>query len=81
MFCGDETGGVVVDVGAYSSKFGYSGDDMPRIIFPSTVGVLTEPEAGAGDRRRFFTGQASRLPRAGMEVKSVLDYGIGNSPP
>lgn len=34
MFCGDDTGGVVVDVGAHACKFGYAGDDVPRAIFP-----------------------------------------------
>jgi actin-related protein len=34
MFCGDETGGVVIDVGNYTCKFGYAGDDVPKAIFP-----------------------------------------------
>ena len=33
MFCGDDTGGVVIDVGSYSAKFGYAGDDVPKAIF------------------------------------------------
>ena len=40
MFCGDETGGLVVDIGAYNSRFGFSGEDTPKSVFNSVRGRL-----------------------------------------
>lgn len=40
MFCGDETGGLVVDIGAYNSRFGFSGEDTPKSVFNSVRGKL-----------------------------------------
>ena len=35
MFCGDETGAIVVDTGSFTSKFGWGGEDLPKIVFSS----------------------------------------------
>lgn len=35
MAVADETGGVVLDVGHFSTKAGYAGDDVPRCVLPS----------------------------------------------
>lgn len=35
MFCGDETGAVVVDVGSSNARFGWSGEDTPKCVFSS----------------------------------------------
>ena len=39
MVSADETGAVVMDVGHWSSRFGYGGEDFPKADFP-TVRVL-----------------------------------------
>jgi hypothetical protein len=31
----DETGGIVIDVGAANARFGFAGDDMPKAVFSS----------------------------------------------
>jgi len=41
---GDEVGAVVIDVGSSSTKVGYAGDDQPRTIFPSAVGITYESD-------------------------------------
>lgn len=32
MYSGDETGGLVADVGSHTSKFGFAGEDCPRLV-------------------------------------------------
>ena len=38
MYCGDETGSFIGDVGSHVSRFGYGGDDSPKYVVPSYVG-------------------------------------------
>lgn len=40
MLCGDEVQGAVIDIGSAFSKFGTSGQDLPRHVFRSSVGTL-----------------------------------------
>lgn len=35
MYCGDETGAYIGDVGAHTSRFGYGGEDNPKYVVPS----------------------------------------------
>jgi len=40
MYCGDDVSSVVLDIGSYQTRAGYSGEDVPRSILPSMVGVM-----------------------------------------
>ena len=40
MYCGDDVSSVVLDIGSFNVRAGYSGEDCPRSILPSYVGVL-----------------------------------------
>jgi len=35
MYGGDETGGLVVDIGSYNARFGWAGEDVPKAVFSS----------------------------------------------
>jgi actin-like protein 6A len=51
FFAGDEVSALVLDVGTSSVKAGYAGEDTPKAVFPSFVGVLHqsgEGEVGSG---------------------------------
>lgn len=39
MYCGDETGSFVGDIGSHLSRFGYGGEDTPKYVVPSYVGT------------------------------------------
>lgn len=39
----EDCGVVVIDIGSYSSKVGYAGDDNPKVVFPTTVGHSKHP--------------------------------------
>lgn len=35
MYCGDETGAFIGDIGSHTSRFGYGGEDNPKYVVPS----------------------------------------------
>ena len=37
MYCGDETGSYIGDIGSHSCRFGYGGEDNPKLVVPSYV--------------------------------------------
>ena len=37
MYCGDETGAFVGDIGSHTARFGYGGEDCPKVVVPSAV--------------------------------------------
>ena len=52
MYCGDDVSSVVFDIGSYNVRAGYSGEDVPRSVLPSYVGVLEQD-----DDARMQTGE------------------------
>ncbi|KAF0924538.1 hypothetical protein E2562_010178 [Oryza meyeriana var. granulata] len=42
MYGGDEVSAIVIDVGSYSCKAGYAGDDTPKAVFSSVVGSIEQ---------------------------------------
>ncbi|KAI2509834.1 actin [Fragilaria crotonensis] len=37
MYCGDETGAFIGDIGSHTSRFGYGGEDHPKHVAPSCM--------------------------------------------
>lgn len=37
MYCGDETGSFIGEIGSHSCRFGYGGEDNPKLVVPSCV--------------------------------------------
>ena len=70
MYCGDETGSFVADVGSYQGRFGYGGEDTPKYCVPSYVARIQD-----GETRRFSIPTSCYNPRWVQEdcdVTSVL---------
>lgn len=44
MYCGDETGSFIGDVGSHTSRFGYGGEDNPKYVAPSYMAEAEEEE-------------------------------------
>ena len=68
---------IVIDIGTYQVKAGYAGEDAPKFISPSVVGVGGEPIGqGNGSSKMEVDGegvyregtQALELRRDGREV-------------
>jgi actin-related protein len=49
MSGGEEVNGVVIDLGSQTCKVGYAGEDTPKFVFPSQVGVLAPDEQAMDD--------------------------------
>lgn len=45
MYGGDEVGALVIDVGTTYTKAGYAGEDLPKLVLPTAVGVRTAEAA------------------------------------
>eukprot|EP00854_Cymbomonas_tetramitiformis_P015157 gene15157-17929_t len=44
MYGGDEVSAIVIDLGSNTCKGGYAGEDTPKAVFPSSVGVIDREE-------------------------------------
>jgi actin-related protein len=42
MYCGDETGAYIGDIGSSSCRFGYGGEDNPKLVIPSFMASSQE---------------------------------------
>mmetsp|Transcript_32900 Transcript_32900/g.69226 ORF Transcript_32900/g.69226 Transcript_32900/m.69226 type:complete len:560 (+) Transcript_32900:149-1828(+) len=49
MYCGDETGAFIGDVGSHTARFGYGGDDCPTLVVPSAVYSRPSNENGSSN--------------------------------
>uniref|UniRef100_A0A672JT02 Actin-like protein 6A n=1 Tax=Salarias fasciatus TaxID=181472 RepID=A0A672JT02_SALFA len=85
---GDEVGALVFDIGSYSVRAGYAGEDCPKADFPTVIGVTLDREDGStpmetdGDKSKqsgttyYIDTNQLRVPRENMEVMSPLKNGM-----
>ncbi|XP_072349545.1 actin-like protein 6B isoform X3 [Scyliorhinus torazame] len=81
VYGGDEVGALVFDIGSYTVRAGYAGEDCPKADFPTTVGLLNHEEAamdidGEKDvksgKTYYIDTNSLHVPREGVEVISPL---------
>uniref|UniRef100_A0A8C7XKP4 Actin-like 6A n=1 Tax=Oryzias sinensis TaxID=183150 RepID=A0A8C7XKP4_9TELE len=85
---GDEVGALVFDIGSYSVRAGYAGEDCPKADFPTVIGVTLDRDDGStpmetdGDKTKqsgttyYIDTNQLRVPRESMEVMSPLKNGM-----
>ena len=71
QYAGDEVGALVVDFGSHNVRAGYSGEELPKCVFPNAIGILQHPQ-----RRTLFDSTYLDLPRSGMEISSPMKNGL-----
>eukprot|EP00048_Salpingoeca_helianthica_P017647 m.238366 g.238366 ORF g.238366 m.238366 type:complete len:430 (+) comp21743_c0_seq1:111-1400(+) len=89
VFGGDEVGAVVLDIGTHTTKAGYAGEDTPKGVFSSTVGVrggaaenametdASAPAGAAAAKPIYSVGvQHFSTPRPEMQMKKPLKDGL-----
>ncbi|XP_070340449.1 actin-like protein 6B isoform X1 [Equus asinus] len=85
VYGGDEVGALVFDIGSFSVRAGYAGEDCPKADFPTTVGLLAAEEGGGleleGEKDKkgkifHIDTNALHVPRDGAEVMSPLKNGM-----
>uniref|UniRef100_A0AAQ4Q5L3 Actin-like protein 6A n=1 Tax=Gasterosteus aculeatus aculeatus TaxID=481459 RepID=A0AAQ4Q5L3_GASAC len=88
VYGGDEVGALVFDIGSYTVRAGYAGEDCPKADFPTVIGVTIDREDGStpmetdGDKTKqsgttyYIDTNQLRVPRESMEVMSPLKNGM-----
>nr|XP_023650617.1 actin-like protein 6B isoform X2 [Paramormyrops kingsleyae] len=86
VYGGDEVGALVFDIGSFSTRAGYAGEDCPKADFPTSLGVQVDEEGGgelAGEQEKATGGRTFYLDtntlhvaRAGVETVSPLKNGM-----
>ena len=71
----DEVSAIVIDIGSTCTKSGFAGEDCPKFVVPSSVGILGGEEAGA--KAEYRVGTNALCHRVdGMRISSPLSDGI-----
>lgn len=91
VYGGDEVGALVFDIGHYSIRCGYAGEDSPKGEIPSAVGVIEEANDGidmsdsssltkenesATQKRYLIDTNSIHTTRKGMEMSTFLKDGM-----
>ncbi|KAI4889760.1 hypothetical protein NFI96_030934, partial [Prochilodus magdalenae] len=80
-----EVGALVFDIGSFSTRAGYAGEDCPKADFPTSLGVHVEEEGPAemgaeqennSGRSFYLDTTALHVPRAEVELISPLKNGM-----
>eukprot|EP00466_Bigelowiella_natans_P009956 jgi/Bigna1/90293/estExt_fgenesh1_pg.C_670001 len=66
MYGGDEVGALVIDVGTTYTKAGYAGEDLPKVVIPTAVGITR----GGGNGKQ-SDNSGVRAVSSAMEVESA----------
>ncbi|UYV75203.1 hypothetical protein LAZ67_12002896 [Cordylochernes scorpioides] len=68
---------VIIDNGSGLCKAGFSGDDAPRVVVPSVVGRVRQPEVIIGvTLRDSFVGDDAQKMRGVLSLKYPIEHGI-----
>lgn len=86
VYGGDEVGALVFDVGSYSFRAGYAGEDSPKAELPSTIGVVDDPDIPmetdentlkqTDNKKYYIDTNMIKVPRKGMEMTTFLKDGM-----
>ncbi|OBA16973.1 Actin/actin-like protein [Metschnikowia bicuspidata var. bicuspidata NRRL YB-4993] len=68
VYGGDEINAIVLDPGSHTTRIGYAGDDLPRVVAPAWY-ALDE------DGTRLFGGSVD-FPKAGRQVRPLMREGL-----
>ncbi|XP_052066732.1 actin-like protein 6B [Mytilus californianus] len=87
VYGGDEVGAVVFDIGSYSIRAGYAGEDSPKAEIPTHMSVVDDPDVAMetddteksikGPSKKYYidTG-AIKVPRKGAEISTFIKDGM-----
>jgi actin-like protein 6A len=80
MYGGDEVSAIVIDAGSSCTRGGFAGEENPKVVFPSNVGVVLGSEGSLEEgstKNSYYVGTNSlAFRRDFMEMKSPFDHGL-----
>ena len=62
MYCGDETGSFIGEIGSHTCRFGYGGEDNPKMVMPSYV-VTPSSSSSPSNNGNISNRQQRRMAR------------------
>lgn len=71
----EEVTAIVIDNGSGSIKAGFAGDDVPRSVFPTTVGRLRTPSI-MHDQKEVYVGEEAMQKKHLLKLESPIENGI-----
>jgi actin len=76
--CDDENNSIVCDNGSGMVKAGFSGEDVPRCVFPSIVGRPKNAVAmrGASSMKEYFLGDDAQARRGICTIRYPIEHGV-----
>mmetsp|Transcript_33924 Transcript_33924/g.59133 ORF Transcript_33924/g.59133 Transcript_33924/m.59133 type:complete len:418 (+) Transcript_33924:44-1297(+) len=75
MYGGDEVSGIVLDIGSFTTRAGYAGEDSPKVVIPSLVGVPCNPDAMDLDNPKYIVGDTLSMRRDYVDVHEIMNGG------
>ncbi|XP_072264247.1 actin-like protein 6A isoform X2 [Pyxicephalus adspersus] len=71
----DEIGSLVFDIGSFSIRAGYAGEDLPKVNCPTTIGAVLGEEDGSTPTYN-INSKPDELPLENMEAVSPIKDGL-----
>ncbi|CAG9314384.1 ARP4_1 [Blepharisma stoltei] len=73
----DEVSGIVLDIGCHLTRAGYAGEDTPKVVIPSYIGMIENPDPNQMDVEGIapFAGEKIMKYRDFMKLEQVFAEG------
>lgn len=75
MYCNEDLGALVVDIGSHSIRAGFAGEEFPKVYFNNVAGRVPDPEH-PGKKKSIFQSEFLNVPREGVEIETCMDKGL-----
>ena len=74
MYCGDETGSFIGEIGSHTCRFGYGGEDNPKMVTPSYVVSSSSKSSSSSNQQKRRMARFSSLhpPKEDEVMESIL---------
>ena len=75
LFFADEVPSIVMEIGSYCTKAGFSGDELPKVAERSVV-AFEENIIDTEAQQQFYFGQDAEIPRrSSLQLKNLINDG------
>ncbi|KAG8581312.1 hypothetical protein GDO81_007625 [Engystomops pustulosus] len=69
-------GALVFDIGSFSVRAGYAGEDSPEVDFPTSIGAVLDGEDGSTTSKFYVDPNIHEIPQENMEAVTTFRDGM-----